>query len=132
MEIPEGIQDPLSSLFRLRALALQEGAEEIVKVNTDEKTYETHVQAVSRQPLYVPNFGDLNTVFVQPVLEYEGIFPNKGKLDLWLEEGTRAPVQLQVQIKIGLSRASPSGGTSPRTSPGSRRSRPAPASAAGR
>ena len=60
------------------------------------------VQAGSRQPLYVPNFGDLNTVFVQPVLEYEGIFPNKGKLDLWLEEGTRAPVQLQVQIKIGM------------------------------
>ena len=105
MEIPEGIQDPLSSLLRLRALALKEGVEEIVKVGTDEKVYDTHVQALARQPVYLPNFGDLKTVYVQPILEYEGIFPNKGRLDLWMEEETRAPVKLQVEIKIGLVQA---------------------------
>ena len=101
LTIPEGTQDPLSCLFRARAMPLKDGEDGVVSVSTDGKTYDTHLRVVRREPVYVANFGEVVTVLIDPVLEYEGILPSKGRMQLWVEEETRIPLKLEVQIKIG-------------------------------
>ena len=101
MPVPDGVQDPLSCLLQARAMSLQDGEDAVVKVNTDEKTYDTHLKAIRHQPLYLANFGDLRSILIDPTLEYEGIFPSKGRLLLWVEEDTRVPLKLQIEIKVG-------------------------------
>ncbi len=101
MPIPEGVQDPLSCLFQARAMPLQEGDEGVIRVNTDERTYDTRLKVLKHLPVYLANFGDLKAILLDPRLDYEGIFPSKGSLKLWVEEETRIPLKLEVQIKIG-------------------------------
>ena len=101
VNIPEGVHDPLSCAFRARALALKEGQEETVRVNTDEKTYDTKLTALAREILDLGDFGPLKAIRLEPTLEYEGVLPNKGRMTLWVEEETRVPLKIEVQIKIG-------------------------------
>lgn len=101
LAIPEGVHDPFSCLFRARALPLKDGESAAIRVNTDGKTYDTRLKAVRRQPLFLANFGDLRSILLDPTLEYEGIFPSKGRLQMWVEEDTRVPLKLQVDIRIG-------------------------------
>ena len=74
----------------------------VVRVNTDETTYDTRLKVLRHLPVYLSQFGDLKAILLDPRLEYEGIFPSKGSLALWLDEETRVPLKLQVEIKIGI------------------------------
>lgn len=102
MAVPEGIHDPLSSLFAARALPLKDGDVSVVAVNTDEKTYPTELKVLGRGAFYAGSFGDVTAIRIEPHLDYDGIFPpRKGKLSLWVEEATRVPLRILVEIKIG-------------------------------
>ena len=102
--VPEGVHDALSCLFRARALALKEGREEVIRVTTDEKTYDTRLTALGRETVTLDAFGALKAIRLGPSLEYEGVLPNKGRMRLWVEEGTRIPLVVEVEIKIGTVR----------------------------
>ncbi len=101
MDIPDGVQDPLSSLFRARALKLLDGQEETIQVNTDEKTYATRLKALGRERLTLEAFGTVSAIRIDPSLDYEGVLPSKGRMQLWVEEETRIPLKMVLEIKIG-------------------------------
>ncbi len=104
VSIPDGVHDPLSCLFRARALALKNGQEEVIRVNTDEKTYDTRLTALGRETLSLDAFGPLKAVRLSPSLQYEGVLPSKGRMRLWVEDETRIPLLIELEIKVGTIR----------------------------
>lgn len=99
--IPIFIQDALSSLYYLRTRELVIGKPVIIDVFEDKKLWQVEVQVVGRERISTPA-GEFDTVLVNPLLKFEGIFQRKGELYIWLTDDSRKmPVRMKSKIKIG-------------------------------
>jgi len=95
------VQDPLSCLYYLRATPLSPGDTLRMPVHTARRTWPLTVEVVRREELDIPGFGKLSTLRVEPTMHFPGIFVRKGRMVIWLEEETRIPVRMNVDIPIG-------------------------------
>jgi len=95
------VQDPLSCLYYLRGVELVPGASLRMPVHTSRRAWALTVDVLRREELSIPRFGTLSTLKVEPSMQFPGIFVRRGKMIVWLEEETRIPVQMNVDIPIG-------------------------------
>ena len=95
------LQDPLSSLYYLRELDLAVGETVHVPVHTARRAWTLAVDVLRREELEIPRFGRLKTLRIEPAMRFPGIFVRKGRMAVWLEEETRVPVLMHVDIPIG-------------------------------
>jgi len=102
--LPDGVekvQDPLSCLYALRHRRLEPGGEVRLAVATDRRSWVLTVRALRREEKEVAGLGVLKTLVVEPEVPFPGLFVRKGRMTVWLEERTRIPVEMKVDIPIG-------------------------------
>ena len=96
-----GALDELSVLYYVRTLPLLANTTVTAKVFASKKNWELEVKVLGREALDTM-LGRRETLRVEPLLKYEGIFQQKGKMTVWLtDDAERIPVQMKSEIIIG-------------------------------
>jgi hypothetical protein len=93
--------DELSLLYYVRSLPLAVGTLVRGKVFSSRKNWEVEVNVLGREKLDTV-LGQRETLIVEPLLKFEGIFQQKGRVIVWLtDDPERIPVLMKSQIKVG-------------------------------
>jgi hypothetical protein len=96
-----GALDELSVLYYVRTLSLQANTTVTANVFASKKNWELEVKVLGRETLDTV-LGWRETLKVEPLLKYEGIFQRKGRMIVWLtDDAERIPVQMKSEIVIG-------------------------------
>ena len=99
--LSSGALDELSVLYFVRTLRLAEGRTVTAKVFASKKNWELEVKVLRRETLDTV-LGPRETFLVEPLLKFEGIFQQKGRVLVWLtQDADRIPVLMTSEIKIG-------------------------------
>lgn len=99
--IPGPVQDVFSSLYYARALPLEVGKTYEFVTNSDNKNWTLVLNVIKRETVNV-KAGKFSCLRVEPVMQSEGIFKNKGQLLVWLtDDDKRTPVLIRTHISIG-------------------------------
>lgn len=105
LRVPGDVHDILSALYRVRASTLTIGSRVTVTVYEGGKLYTARVNVLRRERVTVPA-GSFSCLVVEPVLQSEAIFVQKGRLWIWLtDDARRIPVLMESAIPIGTIRA---------------------------
>lgn len=93
--------DELSVLYFVRTLPLKVGETVRAKVFASKKNWDLEVRVLSRETLDTI-LGRRETLVVEPLLKFEGIFQRKGRMTVWLtDDAERVPVLMKSEIVIG-------------------------------
>jgi hypothetical protein len=105
-DIPARVQDMLSSLYFFRAQGpLRVGDSTFIDVYEDEKSWQLEIRALNREKVTTP-VGTFDTIKVQALVQYQGIFLDKGDVFIWVtDDAQHLPVLIHSKIKIGTIRA---------------------------
>jgi hypothetical protein len=95
------MQDPLSCVYYLRTMPLSPGDTVRMPVHTERRVWPLTIEVVRREELDIPGFGKLSTLRIEPTMHFPGIFVRKGRMVIWVDEETRIPVRMHVDIPIG-------------------------------
>lgn len=96
-----GALDELSVLYYVRTLPLAAGTTVTARVFASRKNWELEVKVLGRETLETV-LGRRETLKVEPLLKFEGIFERKGRMIVWLtDDAERIPVQMKSEIIIG-------------------------------
>lgn len=105
LSLPGEVHDILSSLYRVRSSPLSVGSHMSVRVYEGGKLYNARVNVLRREQVTVPA-GTFSCVVVEPILQSEAIFVQKGRLWIWLtDDARRLPVLMESAIPVGTIRA---------------------------
>ncbi len=101
-EIPPDVQDSLSSLYFFRSRKLpQVGTSTYIDVHESEKNWKLELRALKKEEVKTP-VGIFQTIKVQALVRYEGLFMDKGDVFIWFSDDVkRIPVLIKTRIKIG-------------------------------
>ncbi|MFC1511942.1 DUF3108 domain-containing protein [Candidatus Latescibacterota bacterium] len=100
-EIPVYIQDVLSSLYRIRTYDLEVGKDIYITTYADGKVYPLQIKVEKIETTEVPA-GKFRCYVVEPLLQSDGIFRQKGRLRVWLTaDEHKIPVKMTSKIVIG-------------------------------
>lgn len=102
LEVPEQVQDGLSSLYFLRTREdLETGKTIVIDVLDSEKNWSVEFQVLGRESLKTPR-GDFPTIKVRTYPKYKGVFMNKGEVFIWLtDDRKKVPVLIKSHLKVG-------------------------------
>jgi hypothetical protein len=96
-----GALDELSVLYYVRTLPLVTNTTVTANVFASKKNWELEVKVLGRETLETV-LGPRETFKVEPLLKFEGIFQQKGRMTVWItDDAERVPVQMKSQIVIG-------------------------------
>ena len=100
--IPPAVQDSLSSLYFFRNQTFPPAGQSVfIPVHESEKNWNLEVRILGREPVTTP-VGRFDTVKVQALLRYKGIFLDEGDVFLWMTDDIHhLPVRIRSHIKIG-------------------------------
>lgn len=104
IEIPPGVQDPLSGLYAFRTLEVSDEQNIELDVTDGKKVTRGKLTVIGREQITTPA-GTFNTVVIEPSLEgIGGVFetsPN-AKATIWItEDEWRRPVKLKGKVSVG-------------------------------
>jgi len=93
--------DELAVLYYARLLPLREGQNYTAKVFASRKNWDLQVRVLRREMLDTV-IGRRETLIVEPLLAFEGIFQQKGRMIVWLtNDAERVPVKMESEVKVG-------------------------------
>jgi hypothetical protein len=101
-DIPPRVQDSLSSLYFFRTKeGIEVGKSVFIDVHESEKNWQLEIKVLGREKVTTP-VGTFNTLKVQALVRYEGLFMDKGDLFIWFtDDEKKVPVLVKGKIKIG-------------------------------
>ncbi len=102
VDIAPETQDVLSCFYWFRTMDLAVGRSEWIKVAADDmKSYDLKVDVLRKERVKTLA-GDFDCVLVQPHLQFEGVFQQKGQVFIWItDDERRIPVKIKSKIAIG-------------------------------
>jgi hypothetical protein len=102
LDVPEQVQDGLSSLYYLRTREdLETGRIIVIDVLDSEKNWSVEFQVLGREKLKTP-LGEFSTIKVRTYPKYKGVFLNKGEVFIWLTDDRRkVPVLMKSKLSVG-------------------------------
>jgi len=103
--LPGKVLDPLSCLYYIRSMDIKTLLEKGVPICADRRVWNTKFK-LSSQGAGFEDVGKLKNrkcVAVEPQVEFKGLFERKGKMTIWLDEATRIPLKMTVEIPIGTA-----------------------------
>jgi hypothetical protein len=101
VDVPERVQDVLSSLYYVRTMDLEVGSSVFINNHADEKNYPLEVKVLRIEEVSVPA-GTYECYVLEPILRASGIFQHKGRLTVWLSaDRSRIPVMMRSKIIVG-------------------------------
>jgi hypothetical protein len=104
-DIPPFVQDVLSSLYYIRTRDLEVGKEFQLDANSGAKTWTLKVHVNKIETIRVPA-GKFECFHIKPILAGDGIFQQKGELEVWMTtDARRIPVLLKSRVMVGAFNA---------------------------
>jgi hypothetical protein len=102
LDVPEQVQDALSSLYYLRTREdLETGRTIVIDVLDSEKNWSVEFQILGRERLKT-SMGEFSTIKVRTYPKYKGVFRNKGEVFIWLTDDSRkVPVLMKSKLSVG-------------------------------
>jgi hypothetical protein len=102
LDVPEQVQDGLSSLYYLRTREdLETGRTIVIDVLDSERNLSVEFQVLGREKLKTP-LGEFSTIKVRTYPKLNGVFLNKGEVFIWLTDDARKiPVLIKSKLKVG-------------------------------
>lgn len=99
--IPPYVLDILASFYYVRSQQLRVGMPLYITNHDNKKIYDLKV-LIQRREIVDVEAGKFRTIMVQPKLQGEGIFKQKGELWVWLtDDQYKIPVQMKSAVFIG-------------------------------
>lgn len=99
--VPRFTQDILSAFFYVRTMPLKVGQSFTIMNFSDGKIYPLRVLVHAKDRIQVPA-GKFRCLVVEPIIEGEGLFVQKGRVAIWLTDDDRKiPVMMKSKILIG-------------------------------
>jgi hypothetical protein len=100
----EGVEDPVSALYRMRLLR-GEGPWRF-PVFSGDRTWTLQVRPLGRERLEETAMGPVDTLLVELETAHKGEIEQRGRFLVWMtEESARVPVRAEVRANIGTIRA---------------------------
>lgn len=101
-QTPAFVQDVLSEFYYYRAIFTGKEEELYIDVASDEcKVYQIVVKKIGEERITV-DAGEFDCYVIRPFLKYEGIFRQKGDVDIWItKDKYKIPVLVKSKIIIG-------------------------------
>jgi hypothetical protein len=101
-DIPPRVQDSLSSLYYFRTKdGIAVGKSVFIDVHESEKNWQLEIKVLGKEKVTTP-VGTFNTLKVQALVRYEGLFMDKGDVFIWFtDDEKKVPVLVKGKIKIG-------------------------------
>ena len=99
--LPGKVHDPLSCLYYARGLDLKPGSEHRLTVNTSKKNWVMILKVLRKEEQFLEGLGTVQALVIEPEAQFQGLFVRKGKMTVWLEEQTKIPLMMKVQVPIG-------------------------------
>lgn len=101
MEIPGGIQDQMSCGYFARTLNLAPHSSVFIPVNADKKNWNLEVKIHETSSMEIRGIGKFETVHIEPLMEFQGIFIRKGRAQGWVAlDARRIPLKMKVKIPV--------------------------------
>jgi len=103
--VPEDAYDPLSALYHIRDCDLKPGSSTFINVFADGENFSLQVNVLKEERVKVAA-GTFDTIVVEPMMKFQGIFQHKGRLIVWLtRDSRRIPVKMKSEVIIGFVNA---------------------------
>ncbi len=101
-DVPPKVNDSLSSLYYFRTQKnIAVGQSVFIDVHESKKNWKLEIRVLGKERVTTP-LGTFDTLKVQAMPRYEGIFQNKGDLFIWVTDDDRKiPVIMKSKIKVG-------------------------------
>jgi hypothetical protein len=101
VKVPVGVQDSLSSFYRLRTLPLRVGETIPLHTFANGKTYDVEVQVLRREKVEA-YWGPVDALVVRPLMRFQEILRQKGEVLIWVtDDDRRLPLRMRTAIKVG-------------------------------
>jgi len=95
------IRDVLAAFYFIRSQDLDVGKSIFMSNHDNKKTYDLEVKVYKREVLEV-EAGTFRCLFIEPLLQGEGIFKQKGRLKVWVtDDQYKIPVQMTSEVIVG-------------------------------
>ncbi|MGA7278273.1 MAG: DUF3108 domain-containing protein [Desulfocapsaceae bacterium] len=101
-EVKTPIQNEFSSFFASRIMGLVPGEPFLVPTFADEKRNEVVVMVRGRERVKKTIFGDVDTLVVEPIMEFSGLYDKRGDTVIWYsDDECRVPVRVNSKLVLG-------------------------------
>lgn len=101
LPVPKYVIDVLGAFYYVRTQELRTGEPIFLTNHDNKKIYDLKIIVQKRERIKV-KAGEFNCIVVQPMLEGDAIFKQKGKLWVWLtDDELKIPVQMKSKAFIG-------------------------------
>jgi hypothetical protein len=101
VKISPDVHDILSSFYYIRTKALKVGESVFITSLEKNKMYHLEIK-VYRTEIVDTEAGKFRCFVVEPMLKGEGIFKQKGRLEVWLtDDHLKVPVQMKSKVAVG-------------------------------
>ena len=101
VRLVDKVQDPLSAIYYLRLMDLRVGESARMVVHTCRRRWLVGVRVLKTEKVSLPVLGEFSAFKVQPETAFPGVFVRKGRMTAWLEEKSKVPLKMTVDIPIG-------------------------------
>lgn len=101
VKIPTDVFDILSAFYYIRTQPLEVGQSVYLSSHEKKKVYNLEVRVYKKETIET-DAGKFRCLVVEPLLKGEGIFKQKGRLQIWLtDDEYKIPIQMTSEIIIG-------------------------------
>lgn len=101
IKIPPYVNDILSAFYLVRNQELETGNSLYILTNENDKVYDLEVKIYRKEVVQV-EAGTFRCFYIEPLLQGEGIFKQKGRLKVWLSDDQyKIPIQMTSEVLIG-------------------------------
>ncbi len=101
VRLTDKVQDPLSCIYYVRLMDLRVGEAVRMVVHTCRRRWLLGVRVLKKEKVVLPALGEFSAIKIQPEASFPGVFVRKGRMTAWLEEKSRVPLKMTVDIPIG-------------------------------
>ena len=101
VRLTDKVQDPLSCIYYVRLMDLRVGESARMIVHTCRRRWLLGVRVLKKEKVNLPGLGEFSAIKIQPEAAFPGVFVRKGRMTVWLEEKSRVPLKMTVDIPIG-------------------------------
>ncbi len=101
-DLENDTRDLVSFMYFMRSIPMEEGHSGTYRVMADEKLYDLLVEAPRTEKIPLEKYGKVDSLFIQPRAQFEGLFVHKGEMQLWVSQDPRR-VMTQLAVKVPVA-----------------------------
>jgi hypothetical protein len=87
--IESDTRDLISFMYFMRSQKFEPRKSYHYQVMADEKIYDLDIKTKDYVPVYLPRFGTVRSLYLEPTAKFQGLFMRVGRLQVWISDDKR-------------------------------------------